>query len=135
MPSRILIRKDGREVSTVPLASPMTVGRHPGSSIQLEDKMMSREHARITVEGSRVFVTDMSQNGVLLGGTRIPRGEPREVRHGDALSIPSHELVFQLWQEAVEVIQTLALARAHVLEALGRVAAALHLKAREVWAE
>lgn len=96
MPSRILIRKDGRDLAVVPLASPMTIGRHPGSSIQLEDTMMSREHARITLEGARVFVTDVSQNGVKLGGTRIPRGEPREVRHGDVLTLPAHELVFEL---------------------------------------
>jgi ferredoxin-NADP reductase len=97
MASRIIIRKDGSDLSEVPLAPPMTVGRHPKANIQLEDPMMSREHARITVEGSRLFITDTnSANGVKLGGRRIPRNEPQELHDGDVASILSYELVFRI---------------------------------------
>lgn len=96
MANRIVIRKEGRVQLEVPITPDMIVGRHPRAHIQLEDPMMSREHARITVEGGRVFVTDTSTNGIKIAGKRIVRGQPREVQSGDVAAILPFELLFEI---------------------------------------
>jgi diguanylate cyclase (GGDEF)-like protein len=53
-------------------AETFVIGRGRSSSIQLDDANVSREHARITIEGDRVQLEDMgSRNGTLLNDEPI----------------------------------------------------------------
>ena len=67
------------------------LGRNASCQIILDDALVSRRHALITVEGDEIFVEDLqSRNGVLVNGLRIP--EPTTLHLGDVVTIGSHEL-------------------------------------------
>jgi S-DNA-T family DNA segregation ATPase FtsK/SpoIIIE len=57
-----------------------TIGREAGSDVTLADPSLSRRHASISVEGTRVSVTDLdSSNGVAIDGRAIEVGRAAEV--------------------------------------------------------
>jgi len=77
------------------------VGRNASCQIILDDALVSRRHALITVEGDEIFVEDLqSRNGVLVNGVRIP--EPTHLELGDVITIGSHELHLLQGYETVE---------------------------------
>lgn len=54
----------------------MVLGRHPGCTVQLVDRSVSRQHARLEGAGDRWFLVDLgSRNGVRVGGERVERAE------------------------------------------------------------
>lgn len=82
---------DRREVA---FADSLTVGRvrKPGH-LFLEDTKLSREHARISFDGSRWIVEDLdSRNGTLLNGQAL-RG-PRALAIGDEIRLGGAVLRF-----------------------------------------
>jgi murein DD-endopeptidase MepM/ murein hydrolase activator NlpD/pSer/pThr/pTyr-binding forkhead associated (FHA) protein len=72
------VERNGRTVRSIPLGSgALVVGRDPECDLQLDDRMISRRHCEIRVEGGRVTVTDLdSRNGVQLGERRLGPQEP-----------------------------------------------------------
>ncbi len=73
-------------------ASPvLSIGRAADQSIVLEDGAVSRNHARLSLDGADAFVEDLgSRHGTLLNGTRI---EARtKVAAGDVLRLGQLEL-------------------------------------------
>jgi DNA-binding winged helix-turn-helix (wHTH) protein len=77
----------------VPLAAGETlVGRDPGCTLTIPSGLVSREHARIVVDGERVTLLDLgSKNGTLVDGRRaageVPLADGDEVRIGPALLV------------------------------------------------
>ena len=70
------------EGSAFTLRPGMVVGRRDGADIRLEDNFVSAEHARLTREGGRWWVTDLgTTNGTFVNGARIVR--PTELSAGD----------------------------------------------------
>jgi pSer/pThr/pTyr-binding forkhead associated (FHA) protein/Zn-dependent protease len=75
----------------VPLLGEMTIGRAPGSTVQLEDPGVSRRHARISVNahgsGQVVLEDAGSSYGTWLDGRRLdgpsPLGDGSRIRMGD----------------------------------------------------
>jgi murein DD-endopeptidase MepM/ murein hydrolase activator NlpD/pSer/pThr/pTyr-binding forkhead associated (FHA) protein len=69
----IRVERNGRTVRSVGLhAGVLVVGRDADCGLQLDDRMISRRHCEIRVEGERVTVTDLeSRNGVQLGERRL----------------------------------------------------------------
>ncbi len=71
----------------VPLLGEITIGRAPGSTVQLEDPAVSRRHARISVEtngaGGVVLEDAGSTYGTWLDGRRLDGAEPAERRVAD----------------------------------------------------
>ncbi len=68
-----------------------TIGRHPDSSVFLDDVTVSRRHAEIAREGGRLIVRDAgSLNGTYLNGQRI---ETAELSEGDSLQVGRYKLV------------------------------------------
>jgi VWFA-related protein len=68
---------------------PFTIGRE-GCDINLEnDRSVSHRHAVITYDEQKqaFFITDVSRNGILLGGQRIPKDTPTRIMPGAVLGL------------------------------------------------
>jgi hypothetical protein len=69
------------------------IGRSANCQVTLDDPLVSREHARIRIDGHSAVVEDLgSRNGVQLAGQPIVRSSP--LSNGDRLRIGTQELVF-----------------------------------------
>jgi adenylate cyclase len=82
----LLSTPDGQQV--VELGVHNTLGRHPTNSIQLLDKIVSKEHCVIERRGPQLILRDLgSLNGTYVNGERVV-GE-RPLRHGDDIALGS----------------------------------------------
>ncbi len=72
-----------------------TLGRHPDNSIQILDRIVSKEHCHIDlVDGRRWVIRDLgSLNGTFVNGERITE---RDLRDGDEISLGSTRIVFRI---------------------------------------
>lgn len=69
------------------------MGRSANCQVTLDDPLVSREHARIRIQGQQAVVHDLgSRNGVHLQGQPIAGSAP--LSNGDRLRIGTQELVF-----------------------------------------
>ncbi|RYZ01292.1 MAG: FHA domain-containing protein [Myxococcales bacterium] len=69
------------------------VGRSANCQVTLDDPLVSREHARIRIQGASAVVEDLgSRNGVQVGGQPVVRASP--LNNGDRIRIGTQELVF-----------------------------------------
>jgi hypothetical protein len=69
------------------------VGRSPSCNLTLEDPLVSRHHARISVGRDRAAISDLgSRNGTLVNGE--PLFDDHPLQHNDRIRIGSHEIVF-----------------------------------------
>lgn len=69
------------------------LGRSSECHITIEDPLVSRQHARIDVDGGHVTVRDLeSRNGVKVNG--VPVREAVALTHGDRIRIGTQEFVF-----------------------------------------
>src|SRR5271166_6362491 len=63
-----------------------SLGRHPNNSIQLLDKIVSKEHCIIELRADRWFLRDLgSLNGTFVNNERV-RGEA-PLKHGDEIAL------------------------------------------------
>lgn len=77
----------------VPIVHRLTIGRDPKSSITLDDKLVSREHAVIQKIKDDFYIQDQhSTNGTFVNGTRIPPGDYVRLRLSDTILIGRTEL-------------------------------------------
>lgn len=99
MASITVITPDGRRTER-PLRAINTIGRHPEQSIQILDRVVSKEHALITFADGLYWLQDMgSRNGTFVNGERIV-GRTR-MRSGDTITLGGTRLVFQDAREAL----------------------------------
>ncbi len=69
------------------------VGRSANCQVTLDDPLVSREHARIRIQGASAVVEDLgSRNGVQVGGQTI--SGTAALGNGDRIRIGTQELVF-----------------------------------------
>ncbi len=74
------------------LATPVTIGREEGNSIQLNDERVSRFHVKIQEDQDKIVVTDLeSTNGTRVNGEDI---QLRILRYGDIVSLGRSVLLF-----------------------------------------
>jgi pSer/pThr/pTyr-binding forkhead associated (FHA) protein len=74
------------------------VGRNASCQLSLDDPLVSRRHALLTVSRDRVVVEDLqSRNGVTVNGQRVDGRV--EVRPGDRITIGSQEMTLVAAQE------------------------------------
>jgi len=74
------------------------VGRNASCQLSLDDPLVSRRHAVLTVQNGLVTVEDLgSRNGVLVNGQRIDGRTP--VQGGDRILIGSQEMTLVIAQE------------------------------------
>lgn len=74
------------------------IGRHPSCEIQLNNRVVSSQHARIFMERGRFFIVDQSVNGTLLNSKPIKPKAPVPLNHGDCISIYPYQINFTLSQ-------------------------------------
>jgi predicted component of type VI protein secretion system len=81
-----LILESGGQRREVRIAGTVTIGRSPAATVQIDDKILSREHTQVYVSGGRVMVRDLeSKNGTYLNGALIRQPEP--LKHGDRIKV------------------------------------------------
>lgn len=70
-----------------------SIGRDPKNTIAIEDKFLSKYHARIIKDGQIYFLEDLgSQNGTYLNGERIT--EAIELKSRDIINLGQMEFMF-----------------------------------------
>lgn len=90
---------DGRR-SERPLRAMNTIGRHPEQSIQILDRVVSKEHALITFADDLYWLQDMgSRNGTFVNGERIV-GRTK-LKSGDNITLGGTRLVFHDERDAL----------------------------------
>jgi adenylate cyclase len=82
----ILATAEGQQ--TIELRAVNSLGRHPNNTIQLLDKIVSKEHCILELRDSRCLLRDLgSLNGTYINGERV-RGE-QWLKHGDEIALGS----------------------------------------------
>lgn len=78
------------------------IGRGQDTDWYLEDetKSLSRQHAQVSFDNGRFFISDLSQNGTFHvdSSTRLPANEPFEVKSGDTFSIGEYKFRARILQ-------------------------------------
>ncbi len=71
-----------------------TLGRHPSNSIQLLDRIVSKEHCVVEARGTHWFLRDLgSLNGTYVNEQRVHGEAP--LAHGDHISMGNTRVLFQ----------------------------------------
>jgi len=83
---RIIVLDEGKKIKEVRAGQDTYVlGRHDSCDIMLEDKTISRQHARLEIKDGEAFVEDLgSRNGTYVNGQKVAR---RQVASGDAIVV------------------------------------------------
>ncbi|HEX7665085.1 MAG TPA: FHA domain-containing protein, partial [Polyangiaceae bacterium] len=82
----ILATAEGQQA--IELRPVNSLGRHPNNTIQLLDKIVSKEHCILELRDGQFLLRDLgSLNGTFVNGERV-RGE-QFLRHGDEISLGS----------------------------------------------
>jgi len=77
----------------VPLGQ-FVIGRSSDCQLALDDPLVSRRHALLTVRGDGVTIEDLgSRNGVSVNGAKIDG--PRQLAHNDHITIGGQEMVLE----------------------------------------
>src|SRR5262252_8228628 len=96
-----LILTSGEHRQEFELAAINTIGRHPDNSIQILDRIISKEHAEIRRgQDGRFFLRDLgSLNGTFISGNRVTQ---QALAHGDELVMGSTHLLYMDKTESEE---------------------------------
>lgn len=90
----------------VPLASATTIGRAPDATVRLDDRTVSRVHARVTLEGGAPVLEDAgSTHGTLLDGRSVHGATP--VGDGAVISLGDVDLRVERHRDAAEAGRTI----------------------------
>lgn len=85
-------------------------GRDTGCDIQIRDQRVSRRQFEIRRTGAQYVIVDLgSVNGTLLNGTPVSATEPAPLKSGDAISVLTNYLYFELhdsnYQNRLEMVR------------------------------
>ncbi|MCP4674984.1 MAG: FHA domain-containing protein [Deltaproteobacteria bacterium] len=84
-----------------------SIGRSPSCNLTLEDPLVSRQHARISIFDNHATIDDLgSRNGTLVNGE--PVFDDHRLTHSDQIRIGSHDLVFIEVRRFSPMMQTLS---------------------------
>jgi DNA-binding NtrC family response regulator len=74
----VVYHLDGTQTALLAPEQPVVVGRDASADLVVDERSLSRKHARFTLKGGHVVVEDLeSRNGTFAGGQRVPRAEAR----------------------------------------------------------
>ncbi len=97
------VREIKREV-----ADGLAIGRGAEEGILLDGPDLSREHLVVNTDGSAIYVTDLSNNGTWLNGTRLRRSIKSKVRSDDTIEVPGYILSIRLPEDLQQPVGALA---------------------------
>jgi pSer/pThr/pTyr-binding forkhead associated (FHA) protein len=90
LPDADVVAPDGR---VYPVGDGLSLGRLPGSTIQIDDPRVSRLHAAIRATASGYVLADLqSTNGTFVNGALLV--EPVRLNGGETIRIASSDFVF-----------------------------------------
>jgi pilus assembly protein CpaF len=71
----LCVERDGVELTVLPLreGEEVSIGRGCDCTVALDDDLVSRRHALLSLQGGEIRVEDMSTNGTLAGGVLLRR--------------------------------------------------------------
>jgi pSer/pThr/pTyr-binding forkhead associated (FHA) protein len=73
-------------------AGTMIIGRKPECNIQLDEKMVSGQHAEITINADEIQLKDLgSTNGTMVNGQEVTK---TALKTGDQVTIGNYKLIF-----------------------------------------
>lgn len=73
----------------------ITLGRDKACEVVLARQAVSRNHARITVDGELSFIEDLGSSfGTQVNGETLPKGEKRLLKTGDTIVIAQFDILF-----------------------------------------
>ena len=84
------------------LGDGLVVGRGAEEGILLDGSDLSREHLVITADSTHIYVTDLSNNGTWLNGSRLRKSLRTRVRSEDKVEIPGYILIIRTAERAEE---------------------------------
>jgi adenylate cyclase len=104
-----LILTSGEHRQEFELAGMNTIGRHPDNSIQILDRIISKEHAQIIrTNDGRFLLKDLgSLNGTYVSGARV---NEQILRHGDELVLGSTHLTYVEQTESEQSLNRVTIA-------------------------
>jgi hypothetical protein len=89
---RLSLRRGGEEVLVPLLLRETLLGRIDSNHVVLDDASVSRIHARVLLEGQRVFLEDCASSlGTQVNGEMVDR---IELQHGDVIKLGAVALLF-----------------------------------------
>jgi pSer/pThr/pTyr-binding forkhead associated (FHA) protein len=91
---KLLMSFQGVQIKEYALDRPtLVIGRHADNDIVIDHMGVSGKHARISLEGEAVVLTDLqSTNGTFVNGLRVERVE---LRPNDWISVGKHILTLK----------------------------------------
>ncbi len=73
----------------------ITFGRDQTCQVVLAQQAVSRNHARISRDGTLFFLEDLGSSfGTSVNGQKLPKGEKRLLRNGDTIAIAQFDVTF-----------------------------------------
>ena len=73
----------------------ITFGRDQTCQVVLAQQAVSRNHARISRDGTLFFLEDLGSSfGTSVNGQKLPKGEKRLLRNGDVIAIAQFDVTF-----------------------------------------
>lgn len=94
---------DVKEMLRLDAGDSWVAGRDLSCHIQIRDQRVSRRQFEIRKVNSQFMITDLgSVNGTLLNGNPISASEPTPIKSGDAISVLSNYLYFELHDGAFQ---------------------------------
>ena len=105
---KLIIEDDEGKRNVVPVSlGEVTVGRHEGNAIRLNERNVSRQHMRLVKDNGHVFAEDLdSYNGVFINGVRI---DTQHLVDGDTISIGGCAMRFLAGDQDYTEIEALRL--------------------------
>lgn len=103
-------QNEPQEVIRLDAGDSWVAGRDPSCQIQIRDQRVSRRQFEIRRAGSQYVIIDLgSVNGTLLNGTPLSSEEPTPIKSGDAISVLTNYLYFELhdagFQSRLEMVK------------------------------
>lgn len=81
----------------------ITIGRDDGCDVVLAQSAVSRNHARISRDGTLFFLEDLGSSfGTLLNGAKLKKAEKQLLSNGDTIAIAQFDVVFDRIADVTE---------------------------------
>ncbi len=105
----VVVELKGDELLRVPLTGPeLVIGREHTADVHLDDRALSRKHAKIEKRGAALWVQDLgSANGTYVNGEKVT--EPRPLLAGDIIGVGHYKVRVTGVEQASEKTPVLTL--------------------------